>query len=120
MKMEKAEIGFVMSTTMIILGNFLLQKEDCMFLFAIFSLFFLMIFCRNEFRDVDDEIPSKKTLQSQVFSTSWEPKQRDQVLEEQKKDKSSFLRNKRMFGFLMKTLETFKNEESHRPELVCF
>lgn len=66
----------------------------------------------------DDESVSKRSLFSQVVSTSWENKHRTQVLEEQKNDKKSLIRNKRMFGLIQGTLEKFKNEESQRKDLV--
>lgn len=50
------------------------------------------------------------------MTTSWDDKQRNQVLEEQKKDKKSLSRNKRMFGLILGTLEKFKAEESQRKD----
>lgn len=64
--------------------------------------------------EVDSNI--KRSLQSQVVATSWETKQRNQVLEEQKNDTKSMKRNKRMFGLILGTLEKFKNEESQRRD----
>lgn len=45
-------------------------------------------------------------------------KHRNQVLEEQKNDKKSMSRNRRMFGHILGTLEKFKNEQSQRKDLV--
>lgn len=47
-----------------------------------------------------------------------EPKERDQVLKEQKDDKKLLSRNKRMLGHLMGTLEKFRSEESKRKDVV--
>lgn len=66
----------------------------------------------------DNEIQYKRSLQSQVVATSWEMKHRNQVLEEQKLDKKSMSRNRRMFGHILGTLEKFKNEQSQRKDLV--
>uniref|UniRef100_A0A6P6Y9H8 Pinin-like n=1 Tax=Dermatophagoides pteronyssinus TaxID=6956 RepID=A0A6P6Y9H8_DERPT len=65
----------------------------------------------------DNEIQYKRSLQSQVVATSWEMKHRNQVLEEQKLDKKSMSRNRRMFGHILGTLEKFKNEQSQRKDL---
>ncbi|KAH7640050.1 pinin [Dermatophagoides farinae] len=67
--------------------------------------------------DDDDDSPYKRSLQSQVVATSWEMKHRNQVLEEQKNDKKSMSRNRRMFGHILGTLEKFKNEQSQRKDL---
>ncbi|KPM11581.1 Pinin-like protein [Sarcoptes scabiei] len=65
----------------------------------------------------DEGITSKKSLQSQVVTTLQEPKERDQVLKEQKDDKKLLSRNKRMLGHLMGTLEKFRSEESKRKDV---
>lgn len=79
-----------------------------------FSFFYINRLDQNN----DDEGVSKKPLLSQVVATSWENKHRTQVLEEQKNDKKSLIRNKRMFGLIQGTLEKFKNEESQRKDMV--
>ncbi|OTF73594.1 Pinin-like protein, partial [Euroglyphus maynei] len=74
----------------------------------------------DEYDDYDDENQpnnNKRSLQSQVVATSWEMKHRNQVLEEQKNDKKSMSRNRRMFGHILGTLEKFKNEQSQRKDL---
>lgn len=79
----------------------------------------MFILFRNEFDDDEDSPTAKRSLQSQIMTTSWDDKQRNQVLEEQKKDKKSLSRNKRMFGLILGTLEKFKAEESQRKDTVC-
>ena len=77
-----------------------------------------MFLSRNETDEKDDDLTTKRSLQSQVVATSWEAKQRNQVLEEQKNDTKSLNRNKRMFGLILGTLEKFKSEESQRKDTV--
>lgn len=65
----------------------------------------------------DNETPARKpTLQSSVIATTREVKPRTQALEEQKSDKKSLARNKRMFGMILGTLQKFQNEESMRKD----
>jgi len=78
----------------------------------------LLHFSRNDSVEREEESASKRSLKSHVVSTSWETKQRNQVLEEQKNDTKSLNRNKRMFGMILGTLEKFKSEESQRKDTV--
>ncbi|CAG2111609.1 unnamed protein product [Medioppia subpectinata] len=75
---------------------------------------------RGEQRDMsydDYEEPVRKpTIQSSVIATTREVKPRTQALEEQKNDKKSLARNKRMFGMILGTLQKFQNEESTRKD----
>jgi pinin len=69
--------------------------------------------------DDDNETPVRKpTLQSSVVATPREVKPRTQALEEQKNDKKSLARNKRMFGMILGTLQKFQSEESMRKDTV--
>jgi hypothetical protein len=58
-------------------------------------------------------------VQSSVVATTRSAKPRTQALEEQKNDKKSLARNKRMFGMILGTLQKFQNEESTRKDTVC-
>ncbi|CAG2176293.1 unnamed protein product, partial [Oppiella nova] len=75
---------------------------------------------RGDQRDIaydDYEEPVRKpTVQSSVVATTRSAKPRTQALEEQKNDKKSLARNKRMFGMILGTLQKFQNEESTRKD----
>ena len=53
-----------------------------------------------------------------MVATPREVKPRTQALEEQKNDKKSLARNKRMFGMILGTLQKFQSEESMRKDTV--
>ncbi|CAG2209032.1 PNN [Mytilus edulis] len=60
--------------------------------------------------DEEEELPNRPTIQSSVVLTPKEPKSRQASLDEQKPDKKSTARNRRMFGLLLGTLQKFKDE----------
>ncbi|CAL1535688.1 unnamed protein product [Lymnaea stagnalis] len=58
----------------------------------------------------EEELPNKLSVQSSVVSTSREAKNRQEIMQEQTKDKEGMQRNRRMFGLLLGTLNKFKTE----------
>ncbi|GFR67746.1 pinin [Elysia marginata] len=67
---------------------------------------------RNEREDspYEEELPHKLSVHSSVVATSREAKNRDEIMQEQTKDKEGMQRNRRMFGLLLGTLNRFKTE----------
>ncbi|RWS21059.1 Pinin-like protein [Leptotrombidium deliense] len=65
-----------------------------------------------------EDLQKKPTLQSSVIATQKEVKPRHQAIEEQKSDKKSMARNKRMFGMILGTLQKFQSEESRRKDIT--
>ncbi|RUS78872.1 hypothetical protein EGW08_013377 [Elysia chlorotica] len=58
----------------------------------------------------EEELPHKLSVHSSVVSTSREAKNREEIMQEQTKDKEGMQRNRRMFGLLLGTLNSFKRE----------
>ncbi|XP_059138562.1 pinin-like [Physella acuta] len=58
----------------------------------------------------EEELPHKLSVHSSVVSTSREAKNRQEIMQEQTKDKEGMQRNRRMFGLLLGTLNRFKTE----------
>ncbi|KAH9523060.1 hypothetical protein Btru_065647 [Bulinus truncatus] len=58
----------------------------------------------------EEELPTKLSVHSSVVSTSRDAKSRQEIMQEQTKDKDGMQRNKRMFGLLLGTLNKFKTE----------
>ncbi|KAK3738958.1 hypothetical protein RRG08_006525 [Elysia crispata] len=58
----------------------------------------------------EEELPHKLSVHSSVVATSRDAKNRDEIMQEQTKDKEGMQRNRRMFGLLLGTLNRFKKE----------